>query len=155
MNPIEKQMKIMNRIVTITFLTLMLCCFAAPCFAGDFNGSRPMLCATIKAAQCTPAKGCEDVSLEDVGLPRFAVIDVEKKEIHPARTTGVKRVSPIERVESVEGKLILQGAEEGVEGVRDGLGWTIAIGEDSGELVLTASGEGVAFIVFGACTISQ
>jgi len=27
--------------------------------------------------------------------------------------------------------------------------------EESGDLVLTASGDGVAFVVFGACTIHQ
>ena len=55
-------------------------------------------------------------------------------------------------MEHVDGKLILQGAEDGVEGVRDGVGWTIAISEETGKLILTASGEGVAFVAYGACT---
>ncbi|MCP4148938.1 MAG: hypothetical protein GY757_14420, partial [bacterium] len=46
---------------------------------------------------------------------------------------------------------IIQGAEDGYESVRDGLGWTIAIAESSGKVVMTASGEQVAFVVFGAC----
>ena len=45
--------------------------------------------------------------------------------------------------------------EDGVEGVRDGLGWTIASTEDSGDFILTASGHDVAFVVFGACTIHR
>ena len=60
--------------------------------------------------------------------------------------------SAIERSETVDGKLILQGAEDGMEGVRDGLGWTIAISQDTGRMVVTASGEDVAFTIFGACT---
>jgi hypothetical protein len=48
--------------------------------------------------------------------------------------------------------LLLQGAEEGREGVRDGLGWTMSVDIDRGDMVLTASGEGVAFVVFGVCT---
>jgi hypothetical protein len=51
----------------------------------------------------------------------------------------------------IEGKLILQGAEEGYAGIHDGLGWTIAINIANGEAILTASGEGTAFVVFGAC----
>ncbi len=51
----------------------------------------------------------------------------------------------------VDGKLILQGAEDGYQSVRDGLGWTIAIAEDTGRVVMTASGDQVAFVVFGAC----
>jgi hypothetical protein len=44
----------------------------------------------------------------------------------------------------------LQGAEDGYDKMRDGLGWTMAISEATGQVVLTASGEQVAFVVFGA-----
>ena len=40
--------------------------------------------------------------------------------------------------------MILQGAEDDVEGIRDGLGWTVAGAEEQGPLVLTASGCHVA-----------
>ncbi len=50
----------------------------------------------------------------------------------------------------MDGKLILQGAEDGYEKMRDGLGWTMAISEATGQVVLTAAGEGVAFVIFGA-----
>jgi hypothetical protein len=62
------------------------------------------------------------------------------------------RQTKIENMEQIDGKLILQGAEDGVEGVRDGVGWTAAIMEDTGKTILTASGDDVAFVVFGACT---
>lgn len=60
--------------------------------------------------------------------------------------------SRIENMERVDGKLILQGAEDGRREVRDGLGWSIAISEDKGKMVLTGSGDQVGFVVFGACT---
>lgn len=60
-------------------------------------------------------------------------------------------LSVIERMEVVDGKLMLQGAEDGLEGIRDGLGWTIAISLETGKAVLTGSGDGVGFVVFGAC----
>jgi len=50
-----------------------------------------------------------------------------------------------------DGELILQGAEDGYENMHDGLGWTMAISEATGQVVLTGSGEQVAFVVFGAC----
>ena len=146
----------MNRLVWMCLAVLIiLCCLPVPCPAGDFDGSRPMVCAIIKAIECSPDGGCSEVSLESVGLPRFSVIDVKKKVIHPTKESGINRVSSIERMESVDGNLVLQGAEDGLEDVRDGLGWTIAIVEDSGDLVLTASGDGVAFVVYGACTLQQ
>ena len=61
--------------------------------------------------------------------------------------------SEIENLEKIDGKVILQGAEDGIEGVRDGLGWSMTIAEETGKMVLTASGDAVAFVMFGACTL--
>ena len=145
----------MNRRVWKYFVCIMLFCWPQPGQAGEFDGSTPMVCATLRAIECVPGGNCSEVSLESAGLPRFAVIDVQNKVIHPTKETGLNRKSPIEREETVDGKLILQGAEDGIQGVRDGLGWTFAIAENSGKLVLTASGDDVAFVVFGACTLQQ
>jgi hypothetical protein len=153
--PITKKEKIMNRLTWLCLTGIVFFCLPQAGNAGDFDGSKPMLCATIQAIECSPDSGCTEVSLESAGLPRFAVIDILKKVIYPTKECGMNRVSTIERMETVDGKLILQGAEDGIEGVRDGLGWTIAVAEESGELVLTASGDDVAFVVFGACTIQQ
>jgi hypothetical protein len=149
------QEKTMNRLLWICLAGMVLGGLPSVGIAGDFDGRRPMICATIRAIECTPGSGCSEVALESAGLPRFAVIDAQKKVLHPTRESGIARTSSIDRMTTIDGKLILQGAEEGVEGVRDGLGWTIAIAQDSGELVLTASGDDVAFVVFGACTGNQ
>ncbi len=37
-------------------------------------------------------------------------------------------------------------------GIRDDFGWTIAIMEDTGRMVLTASGDLVGDVAFGVCT---
>ncbi|MFO7713804.1 hypothetical protein [Desulfosarcina sp.] len=55
-------------------------------------------------------------------------------------------------VQRIDHKLILQGAEEGYENIPDGFGWTIAIMEDTGRMVLTASGDLVGNVAFGVCT---
>jgi hypothetical protein len=120
--------------------------------AGDFDGSKPLLCANIKVLECSQAEGCQEVTLEDVGLPQFSIIDFKEKTIRPTKESGLDRTTRIENLKRIAGKLIIQGAEEGLQGVREGLGWTIAISEESGRWVLTASGEGVAFVVYGACT---
>jgi len=48
--------------------------------------------------------------------------------------------------------LYLQGAEDGYGGLEDGVGWTLAIEEDSGKGVLTGAMPGAAFVIFGVCT---
>ena len=82
----------------------------------------------------------------------FKRVDFKEKKLIGIQQSKNGPPSPIERMERVDGKLILQGAEDGVEGVRDGLGWTLAISEEIGRMVLTASGDNVGFVIFGACT---
>ena len=60
--------------------------------------------------------------------------------------------SKIDNMEVLDSKLILQGADDGVENVRDGLAWSMSIAQDTGKLVASAAGDGEAFVIFGACT---
>ena len=120
--------------------------------AGDFDGSTPLICAVIDAVECSPGSNCEQRAPEEMGLLRFFRIDFEKGVISGTGQAGSGRSTKIERTEEVDGKLILQGAEEAREGVRDGVGWTLALSKDSGELVGTASGDQAAFVVFCNCT---
>ncbi len=120
--------------------------------SADFDGKSKFICAAVDVMECLPGAGCQRVSAVDVDIPRFFKVDVKNKSI-TTRSANDKRKTKIERMEDVDGKLMLQGAEDGREGgERDGVGWTMAVTKDRGDMVLTASGEGVAFVVFGACT---
>jgi hypothetical protein len=72
--------------------------------------------------ECPPDNGCRAVTIDSVDLPRFLKIDLNKKTIGPVSESDTRPDSVIERMERVDGKLILQGAEDGYESVRDGLG---------------------------------
>ena len=80
-------------------------------------------------------------------------INAKRKRIEPLG--GVGRASKIDHVERVDGKLIVQGVEDGVKDVRDGIGYSIAISETTGDMVLSAAGDGVSFNAFGACTLAD
>ena len=140
----------MNKMKLLGLVGLSIFISSLTVWAGDFDGSRPLLFSVISAMECTPDNGCRAVTVDSVDLPRFLKIDFNKKTIGPASESDTRPGSTIERVERVDGKLILQGAEDGYESVRDGLGWTIAISEGTGRVVMTASGDQVAFVVFGA-----
>jgi hypothetical protein len=118
--------------------------------AGDFDGTQPLLISVIRVVECLPDGACSEVTPASVDLPQFLKIDFTKKTILPAAAGDETPPTAIERQEIIDGKLILQGAEDGYEKVRDGLGWTMAISEQSGQVVLTVSGDQVAFVVFGA-----
>jgi hypothetical protein len=141
--------KISALLITVGLFTALA---STQVLAGDFDGSRPLVCASVKVFECSQVEGCEEVTLEEVGLPQFSIIDFREKIIRPTKESGLDRTTRIENAKRVAGKMIIQGAEEGLEGVREGLGWTIAISEESGRWVLSASGDGVAFVAYGACT---
>ena len=72
--------------------------------------------------------------------------------MRPTKDNLIRRISKIKHVEHMENKLILQGVEEGVENIEDGLAWSMAISKKTGKVVLSASGDGVAYVVFGTCS---
>lgn len=119
--------------------------------AADFDGSQPLLCASMQVMECTAGGGCETVTAESIGAATFFEVDAAAGSVSDAGS-GERR-STIENMDHVDGKLIIQGAEDGIEGVRDGVGWSATIDENSGELVVSASGDGAAFVIFGACTV--
>ena len=117
---------------------------------GDFDGTKPLLCAVADVNECDAVAGCREVAAESVGAPRLLQLDLAAGTIATSGADG--RVSSIENHELVDGKLIVQGIEDGAEGVRDGIGWSIAITEQAGHMVASASGDDVGFVIFGSCS---
>lgn len=129
--------------------TLLITPWWPAAMAGSFDGSVPLLCALNEAVECAPGAACDRLLPEELGAPDFFLIDVKAKSVKGLG--GASRSSAIRSVIEIDEKLILQGAEDGIEGVRDGLGWSAAITQDGGRFVLSASGERIAFVVFGVC----
>jgi hypothetical protein len=127
---------------------ILLCVGLSPAsfaVAGDFDGSQPLLCATIKAIECGMEGECSQGTAESVNIPQFFRINFKEKMISATRETGDKRTSRIRHLDHMQGKLILQG-------MGDDLAWSLAVSEETGKVVITASGDQVGFVVFGACT---
>lgn len=143
----------MKKFNICTAIIISIFMITIPALAGDFDGSKPLLCAVIDIVECGSGGKCQQLTAEDVGIPRFLKVNFKKKTITATQASGNKKSTTIKNSEHIDGKLILQGAEDGIEGVRDGVGWSIAIAEDTGTMVLTASGDEVGFVVFGACTL--
>ena len=129
-----------------------VCSLPFSAHAASIEGSQNLLCAPQLVIECGPDGKCEQAMAASVNLPNFFQIDFSAKELSAITESENKRTSRIKSLESIDGKLFLQGADDGIEGVRDGLAWSISISQDTGRLVMSASGENVAFVVFGACT---
>jgi hypothetical protein len=148
-------MKSTSKLLTGMCAVVMLLIFAVPLtvVAGSFDGSKTLLCAPQSVVECGPDGSCQQVSPASVNLPGFFQIDFKKKTINRVEGMENQKGSKIDRMEVLDNKLILQGADDGVEDVRDGLAWSMAIAQDTGKLVASAAGESEAFVIFGACTV--
>jgi hypothetical protein len=119
--------------------------------AGDFDGTQPLVCTVTDFTECIMGEGCVEIDPEAVNLPRIFWIDVKNKIMKDAKE-GEGRKSPIQSVQQIDNKLMIQGAEQGYEDIQDGFGWSIAIMQDTGRMVFTASGDLVGNVAFGVCT---
>jgi hypothetical protein len=121
-------------------LGLVLAAGAGSALAGDFDGSRLLICAPVEAMDCVPGDTCARGRPDDVGAPAFMRIDFAKKAI-----VGPKRISPILFMEKSENQLLLQGTEHG-------LAWTLALDQSNGKLAATLVDRTGVFVLFGSCT---
>lgn len=128
-----------------TILLLALWLVPMMAVAGDFDSSKPLLCATIEAYECDAGQSCNKVSIADINLPQFLRIDFKQKRISGTREDGETRTTDINNMAQLPDRVILQG-------VQNGLAWGLIITEPQGKLVLTAAGPHTGFAAFGACT---
>ncbi len=86
-----------------------------------------------------------------VGLPTQFLIDFESKKLIPSKGSRVRRSVSFKGVDQIENKLVIQGVDEGIAGVLDGVAWSLVISKNNGKSVLSVAGDGVAYAVFGVC----
>jgi hypothetical protein len=108
--------------------------------AADFDGSKPLICATMEAHDCDAGETCTRVLPDNLGLPQFIRIDFAKQAI-----VGPKRTTPIRNIERSPDQILMQGTELG-------FAWTLAIETASGKLNASFVNAENAVAVFGACT---
>lgn len=132
----------------ISFMALaaVLCLSSGAAIALDED--KQVLCATTQVQDCPEVGDCMEVRPEDVNAPTFLRLHLDKKKI----VIGKDRSVEIERREQIENRLILQGAEDGNEQRKDGVGWTMSVNTNTGRFVVAVAGAEEAVILFGACT---
>jgi hypothetical protein len=108
--------------------------------AADFDGSKPLICATVDAHACDPGETCLRGLPDFVGMPQFMRIDFAGQTI-----AGPKRTAQIRFVDKGADQLLLQGTELGYA-------WTIVIDKTDGSMTVSLLNREEAYIVFGNCT---
>jgi hypothetical protein len=108
--------------------------------AGDFDGSKLLICATVEAIDCAPGEECTKGRPDDIGAPQFLRIDFAQQVI-----VGPKRTTPIRFMDTSDDQILLQGMELG-------FGWTLALDQDSGMMTVTLVNREGGVVLFGSCT---
>jgi hypothetical protein len=112
---------------------------------GPFDGSKPLVCAVTDADQCEEEGACLDGDADDLHAAELVRVDVKGKTIQILDDGREGEKTAIQHVERQEGRLFLQGVEAG-------RGWTMLLSEETGDTTLVVADDGVAFVLYGACT---
>ena len=138
----------MKRIIISTCIFLGLSATAA----ADFDGKKPLLCSTVTVNECVPGGSCERVENTEINAPDFFRIDVRKKTITGTAAGAERPTNKIDSSAVLGDSLFLQGKARADEDTpEDALAWSVSVNQETGHMVLTASGDEVAFIIFGSC----
>lgn len=114
--------------------------------AETFDGTKPLLCATVDAVECAAREACAPRSPEVLRFPHFLTFDAAEKRISAVRPDGTRLDAPITTVTPLEDRLVLQGVE-------NSLGWSVSINRTTGHMSVAVAGDQVAFSIFGICTL--
>jgi hypothetical protein len=119
--------------------------------AGFYDGKTPLLCSIYQLFECDPPNGCIAVGPEEIQGPSHLKIDFKAKVVTQAgeeagRKSDIKSVTT-----DLDGKLIIQGVEDGNPETRDGAGWSISIMDPEGTMVMATAADGFAVVALGAC----
>src|SRR5205807_307258 len=93
--------------------------------AAPFDGSQPMVCATLEILECEPGLRCEEETVDTIDAPQFFQISVPDKTVVGIRPSGAPVNAKIELVRLAEQQLFLQGVEKT-------RGWSMAINAAKG-----------------------
>ena len=120
--------------------------------AADFDGSEPLICSFARIVECDAGSDCRSETNESVDAPDFIKLDFKKKKVTAIHDGVEGSPDDLDNVINLSNYLVAQGVQGGAEGTADSLAWSASIDHVSGLIVVSASGEKAAFVVFGACT---
>lgn len=132
------------RLRRLTIAALVLGALTGPVHAGEFDGSKPLVCALLELSSCESGSDCRKETPDSVNVPQFVFIDAKQNTISGTRPGGQTLSSKIAQEQRLGDLLVLDGAEGSVS-------WSINISQSTGKMSFASVGDGVAFIVFGAC----
>lgn len=136
------------RIIMLAALTGFLSTASAD---GYFDGKTPLLCSVYQLFECDHPNACVAVTPDQIQGVSHLNIDFAKKVITRAGEESEQKSDIKSVTTDLDGKMIIQGVEDGDPETRDGAGWSISIMDPEGTMVMATAGDGFAVVGLGAC----
>ena len=139
------------KIQIIGAIAALVSVVGSPAFAKDsFDGGSPLLCTVAQLHECNAHAGCQLVPVETAEDIRHLSFDFKAKTVRLAHwEAGL--TSSIDRVETIDDSLVVQGIDAGDAKAVDGAGWSLSVNKTYGTMVMTVSGRDFAFVGVGSC----
>ena len=141
----------MRSSIRIIVFTALLGFVATASAAGFFDGKTPLLCSVHQLFECDAPNACQSVTPRQIRGFSHLDIDFKSKTITRAGEESAQKSDIKSVTAGLDGKLFIQGVEDGEADVRDGAGWTISIMDPEGTMVIASAGDGFAVVGLGAC----
>ena len=132
-------------------LAVTVVCFGMAQAKAQVDGKKLATCAIHSAHSCSPGIGCGQIPPSLAALPNFVSVDFSKSVVVPLGNPEDKRTSKIKSTATIDGKIMVQGIEDGATSIVDGAGWTASIDKKSGAMVVTMASAPDSLVLFGAC----
>jgi len=113
--------------------------------AGSLTGKEQFLCTSTEVTRCEAFKGCDEGSPSLWNMPSSVQVDLAKKTLSTPRTNGEQRSSPFTHLARENGRIFIQGMENGRV-------FSLVIAEDTGLASFALALDGTTISLFGACT---
>ena len=116
--------------------------------ADSLVGVDKMICATTQVQICIEYDTCYAAAPDELDVPEFVIIDLEKKSISTTKASDQDRSTSFTSVERDDGLIYLQGFEGGRV-------FSFVVHEVTGRITAALVRDGLSVSVFGACTDSD
>jgi hypothetical protein len=114
--------------------------------AAELDGSVPILCAVMAVTECDRWGVCEPADAGAAGFPPFVRVNVGGKALEATDGSGRKTAIHSAAVVKEKERLLLQGGEQG-------RGWSVVIGQKTGDMTAAIVDHDGGFLVSGVCTL--
>jgi len=129
-----------------TTLTLLLLFMLTAAQAMAVEDSDNLLCATNVTHDCGGTGACVQGTAQSIGVPVFFEVDFTDRQIIARHDNGREEKSRIDSLAVADDRVALQGVE-------NGLAWSMLIMRDHGDMVVAGAGDGVGYVIHGSCIV--